>query len=404
MSLMQPPLPPPGRLKGTPPPSAPRPAFALWALGFRPLYLLASLYAALSIPLWALSFGGWLGMARHPHWHAQEMVFGFALAIVVGFLFTAGQNWSGRPTPSGRALQAVVSLWVAGRVLAYTPWAPAAMVADAAFVATAAAGLGRALVAGGNRRNYFFIGVLVAMGLAHALAQAVTSGLMAYPSAAPVLQLGLDLMLFVMAVMGGRVIPMFSNNGAPGTDARRDPRLERLALGSIVVLAGADLLGWPPAVGVPVLIVAFVAHAARLVLWHPLRTRRVPLVWVLHAAYGWIVLHLLLRAAAQADWVSMSVANHALTVGGIGALTLGMMTRTARGHTGRPLRAEGAEVAMFVLVLLAAAIRVLVPLAHPPALLHAIVVSAVLWSGAYGLYAWRYGPWLMRARADGRPG
>lgn len=386
-----------------PPVGEPIGASALWRLGFRPFYLLASLYGALVIPLWVLQFGGWVGAPRHPAWHAQEMVFGFALAIVVGFLFTAGRNWSGQPTPSGRALQVIVTLWLAARVLAQTPWIGAAMLLDAAFIVAAATGLGRALFAAANRRNDFFVGLLLALGAAHALAQAASAGWLSWVPVGTALQLGLDLMLFVMVVMGGRVIPMFSNNGAPGTDARRDPRLERVALGSVIALVLVDAMALPSAVRLAVPVVAGVAHALRLALWHPLRTRRAPLVWVLHAAYAWIVLHLWLRGIAELGWVSSSVAAHALTVGGMGTLTLGMMTRTARGHTGRPLQAGRAEVWMYALVLLAAAWRVGLPLAWPDALVAATVLAAIAWSAAYGLYAWTYGPWLMQPRADGQP-
>ena len=140
---------------------------ALWDLGFRPFYLLGALFAALSVPLWALQFSGviaqpWL---RGPLWHAHEMVFGYTLAIVVGFLFTAGRNWSGQPTPTGPALMALAALWLAGRVLVLTPFGVAAAAANVAFPLLAAWGLWRALHAGGNRRNYFFVGLLALMGL-----------------------------------------------------------------------------------------------------------------------------------------------------------------------------------------------------------------------------------------------
>lgn len=399
-----------------------RPGFALWALAFRPLYLLASVYATLAVPVWALQFAGVLPGLRAPAWHAHEMLFGFTLAIIVGFLFTAGRNWSGQPTPTGAALAGLCALWVAGRVLAYTPGSLAAVASVAvgvAFALGSAWALFKALRAGGNRRNFFFCAVLVAMAVAQGLLQATLHGWLAV-SPALGLQLGLDAVLFVMAVMGGRVIPMFSNNGAPGTDAQRHPLAERLALGSVLALAGVDLLAQAvaPALGLPaavpawlqgvalplVLAVAAASHAWRLWLWHPWRTRRAPLVWVLHAAYAWIPVHLGLRAAAALGWVASGPATHALTAGAIGLLTLGMMTRTARGHLGRPLRAGRAEVAMYALVLAGALLRVLLPLAWPAATVVAATASGLLWSAGFGLYAWRYGPWLWQTRADGRPG
>ena len=380
-----------------------RPAFALWALGFRPLYLLASLYAALAVPVWALQYAGWLPGLRAPAWHAHEMLFGYTLAIIVGFLFTAGRNWSGQPTPSGGTLMAICALWLAGRVLTYTPWPVAAMIVNVAFPWVAAAALARALVAGRNRRNYFFVGVLAAMGVAQALVHAALAGWITLPSQIG-LQLGLDAVLFVMAVMAGRVVPMFTNNGAPGTDARRVDWVEKAALGSIIAVALADASGLHGGAFAALLALAAAAHGARLALWHPWRTLRAPIVWVLHLAYGWIVLHLALRAMTEAGWVASSISTHALTAGAIGTLTLGMMTRTARGHLGRPLKAERTEVWIYALISAAALLRVFAPLAWPQGMASEMVISGLLWSAAFALYAWRYGPWLVRERSDGKPG
>ena len=149
---------------------------------------------------------------------------------------------------------------------------------------------------------------------------------------------------------------------------------------------------------------AALAHGARLLLWQPWRTFRTPLVWILHAAYGWIVLHLALRGLAGLGWVAPTLATHALTVGAIGGLTLGMMTRTARGHTGRPLQAGTAELAMFLVVQSAAVVRVGGGIAAPAHYLASVQLSGVLWAVAFGLYAVRYWPVLTRARIDGRPG
>jgi uncharacterized protein involved in response to NO len=149
---------------------------------------------------------------------------------------------------------------------------------------------------------------------------------------------------------------------------------------------------------------ACVAHAWRWALWQPWRTGRAPLVWVLHLAYAWIPVHLALRVLAEFGAVSPSMAAHALTVGAVGGLIIGMMTRTARGHTARPLRADRFDVACYVLVLLSALVRVAVPAMAPAATLGAVLGSSVLWSAGFALYAIRYWPVLSRARLDGQPG
>jgi uncharacterized protein involved in response to NO len=381
------------------------PAFALWQLGFRPFYLLASSFAALSIALWALQFSGLLGRPylSGPMWHAHEMLFGFALAVVVGFLLTAGRNWSGQPTPTGLPLALLAALWLAGRVLVLTPYGVLAAVVDTAFPLAAAAALAKAFIAGRNRRNYFFVGLLVALAGASLAVHLAQLQVLALPGWVGI-QVGLDMLLFIMAVMAGRVVPMFTNNGVPGATARRDARVEKLALGGVLAVLAADLLQLQGAPMAALLGVVCLAHLTRLVLWQPWKTLRTPLVWVLHAAYAWIVLHLALRAGVQLGWVVPSQATHALTVGAIGGLTIGMMTRTARGHTGRPLQADRFEIACYALVLAAALVRVFVPMAAPALLVHAVLCSALLWSAGFGLYAVRYWPILTRPRLDGRPG
>lgn len=386
-----------------PPRPGAAPAWALWQLGFRPFYLLAGGFAALSVPLWALQFLGWLPRPAHALWHTHEMLFGYALAVVVGFLFTAGRNWTGRPTPSGTALAMLAALWVAGRVLAHTRFGWTAAFVNAAFVLAAAAGLGRALVGARNRRNYFFVALLLLIGAAQFGVHLVQLGVLDAPGGLPV-RIGLDALLIIIVVMTGRVVPMFTNNGVPGTQARNRPLLERAVLGSVLALGIADALGANGPLLAALLGAAAIVHALRLAHWQPWRTLRTPLVWVLHAACAWIVLHLGLRAAAELGWLAPSLATHALTVGTIGGLTLGMMTRTARGHTARPLRADGFELAAYLAVNAAALLRVGLPLIAPTLTLAAIAASALLWSAAFTIFTLRYWPILTRARLDGRPG
>ncbi len=192
--------------------------FALFNLGFRPFYLLAGLFATISVLLWMAQFFGWTGAhtsATGPLWHAHEMIFGYAFAVIVGFLFTARRNWSNQPTPTGGTLAAIVMLWLAARLLVLTPYALAAAAFDTAFALAAAAGIAVPLSRGGNRRNYFFVALLLGLGLANLVFHLGMAGLFDLPLQRS-LQLGLDIVLFIMIVMGGRVIPMFTMNGVPG--------------------------------------------------------------------------------------------------------------------------------------------------------------------------------------------
>lgn len=379
--------------------------FALFELGFRPFYLLASVFAALSIPLWALQFSGKLG---HPYlagplWHAHEMVFGFTLAVIVGFLFTAGRNWSSQPTPTGWTLAALAALWVAGRILVLTPYGVAAAAVNVAFPLLAAVALAIPFVKAGSRRNYFFVGLLVVLSAASGVVHLSQLGAVDLP-AFPAIAVALDVVLFIVAVMGGRVIPMFTNNGVPAAGAIRRPAVEKAALGLVLATLAADAAGIKGSVLVVLTSAAAIAHAWRWLLWQPWKTRSVPLVWVLQLAYAWIPVHLALRALAELGLVTSSTAAHALTVGAVGGLVIGMITRTARGHTARPLRADRFDTACYVLVLLAALVRVGVPLTAPAQTVLAVLCSAALWSAGFGLYAIRYWSVLSRPRLDGRPG
>lgn len=370
---------------------------ALWSLGFRPFYLLASTFAALSVLVWALQFSGLLPYAylQGPLWHAHEMLFGFTLAVLVGFLLTAGRNWSGRATLRGPWLAALAALWVAGRLLVLTPWGWTAALVNMAFPVCAAIALAIPFYQARNQRNYFFVALLLLLALAQLSVHLNVLGVLRMPGWAGI-AVGLDVMLFILSVMGGRVIPMFTNNGVPGAKAVRHPLLEKLALGLVLLLLAADALHLSGLGAALLAGLAMVAHLLRWCLWQPWKTLRTPLVAILHFAYAWIPLHLVLRALAALGWVPPSVAHHALTAGAIGCMVIGMMTRTALGHTGRKLVAGPSEVVCYVLVGAAALVRVLVPWLAPSLLLQAVVLSALLWSSGFAWYAVRYWPILSR--------
>jgi uncharacterized protein involved in response to NO len=179
--------------------------------------------------------------------------------------------------------------------------------------------------------------------------------------------------------------------------------IEYGALGSVLLLLACDLfqfhlfLPWLALAGA-------IVHGIRVALWAPLKTRGRPILWILHLSYSWVAVHLLLRGLAGFDLVSPVLATHALTVGAIGGLTMGMMTRTARGHCGMPLTTGAAELAAYLLVQAAAVVRVLVPLLAPSLYAACVGISAALWSAAFALFVVRYFPILTRPRIDGKPG
>jgi uncharacterized protein involved in response to NO len=383
------------------------PRFALLALGFRPLYLVAALFAALAIPAWIAVWTGRIGAPEGVPamaWHAHEMIFGFVAAVVIGFLFTAGRNWTNRPTPVGAGLAALVALWLAGRAaMATGPHALAAAI-DLAFLPACAVALARALVRAGNRRNYLFVGLLGLLTAANAAFHLAVAGAIAVAPHRAV-EAALLVVVMIVTVMAGRVVPMFTRNGTGRLRARAHPAIERIVATTTVAAATVWLLDVPAFVLVPITLAAAAAHVARIALWDPLGTRRHPLLWILHVSYAWIPIGFaLMAAAALTERVTPTLAVHAFALGAVGGMIVGMITRTARGHTGRPLIASAPEAVAFACVHLAAAVRVFGPIVAPDAYLEAVVLSGALWSAAFALYAVVYWPILTRPRLDGRPG
>ena len=377
--------------------------FSLWALGFRPFYLLAALFAAIAVPVWAVAYSGAIELPMPGiWWHAHEMIFGFAVAVIIGFLFTAGRNWTGLDTPTGKPLMVLAGVWLAGRLaMAFGSGAWVAIV-DLAFLPVAAGMLLRVLIKAKSKRNYF-VGALPAMlALANLFFHLAALGVIeADPLTA--MHLALGLVVLLETIVGGRVIPMFTFNAVRGVKQWRNVKLDWAA----AIATGIALLLWALGAGAwagAVSLVAAALQAVRLGGWNPLATRGHPILWVLHLAYLWIPLGLALIALTQFGVLPRSAGIHALAIGATGGLIIGMITRTALGHTGRMLIAGGIETAAYALVLIAALVRVLTVGFLPVAQLGGVHAAATLWSIAFLLYVWRYAPFLLRARVDGKEG
>lgn len=378
----------------------------LLRLGFRPFYLGAALFAVLAVPLWVALFLGrmTLTLAVPPLlWHAHEMVFGFAVAVIVGFLLTAGKAWTGLAGPRGAYLGTLALLWVAARIAAVVAPYPVYAVLDLALLPLVAAVLVDVLVRARNRRNLPLAGILVLLSLANlAFHLAVIGAVDLSPMAA--LYAGLALIVMIECVMAGRVVPAFTMGATPGLKLRVRPGLERATLGATAVALGLWVVAPPGPITAAAFALAVALHLVRQWQWQPWVTRSRPILWILHAAYAWIALGLGLLALAQMGWVGVSAGVHALAIGATGGLVIGMVTRTARGHTGRPLRASRAEVLAYALVMAAATLRVLVPLVAPQWLVPSLIGAAFAWGAAFAIYLFVYTPWLLGTRLDGKDG
>lgn len=381
----------------------------LLRLAFRPFFLGGSLLALIVVPLWLLALagqfdwspaGGWLA------WHRHELLFGFGLAIVAGFLLTAVQTWTGQPGVSGKPLAALVLLWLAGRLawLGAAPW-PLLVVLELGFPLLLAGLMGRTLWKVRQQRNYPLVALLLLLTLVDAIAMA---GLVAGNDAwqrQGVLG-GLWLVAAMMGLIGGRVIPFFTQRGLGRKDMVNPwAWLDWLLLGgsalvALLYAAGPALL---PSAPIGLLFAALaLGHLVRLVRWHDRGLWRVPLLWSLHLAYAWLALACL----GMALWhfgvpLNPSMAVHCLTVGGMAGLILAMIARVSLGHTGRPLLPPKGMTLAFVLLNLAGLSRVLLVPLHTHM---GLGIAALCWALAFGLFVRGYGPMLMQARLDGHPG
>ncbi|MBA5604377.1 NnrS family protein [Duganella sp. FT3S] len=389
------------------PASTPAPwhmAHPLWRLGFRPFYLLAALFAALSIPLWIAQYAGWLHAAHiDMGWHMHEMVFGMVTAVVIGFLFTAARNWTGLWTPVRGHLAALAALWLAGRLAMLFAPAPVAAVVDCLFLPLATWPLWRVMRQSNNKRNYFLVGLLSLLAVANGLYHLATLGVLALAQAVPV-RAAILVVVVMESAVGTRVLPMFTRNGAPGTDPVVRPKRDQVSLGLLAATGLAWVAGLPGWLTAPLALAAGALVLVRLAGWQPHKVWHVPLLWVLHLSYAWIGVGCFLLAGAALGWVPSSAAFHALTVGSMTGLIIGMITRTTLGHTGRPLKAGRAEFAMFALIQAGALLRVAAALATDGLRDGALLLSAGCWTAAFVAYVIVYAPYLSSARVDGAAG
>ncbi len=376
----------------------------LWRLAFRPFYLLSAAFGALAVPLWLARYSA--VMTSLPRvgldWHMHEMVFGFILAVLVGFLFTAGRNWTGLWTPRKGELAAFCALWLAGRLAMLLAPPLAAAIIDVLFLPCAAWSFFRVLKASRNFRNMFAVALLLLLTVLNVLFHGARLGYLAL-SQVTLMQAAILIVVVIVTIIGGRVIPMFTKNMA-GSAPRLQRRLDWAALGLLVLAALCWLGGAWSWLSAAVAALAATAQLFRLIGWQPQSTVRFPFLWILQLSYAWIVFGLFLLALTALGLAAASTAFHALAVGGVSGMIIGMITRTALGHTARPLQAGRAETAMFMLMQCGAIARFCANMVGPDWRQLALTVSAVCWSSGFIVYLWVYAPYLWRPRRDGGEG
>lgn len=377
---------------------------AFFDFAFRPFFLVASIFSIFSLIIWASILSGNIHVTLYGGslwWHIHEMLFAFAATVIVGFLLTAVQNWSGVRSLHGKSLGALVILWLLARIALFIPEQLPnylMMILDIAFLPLAALALAVPIIKTKLWRNLMFVPILLIM--------ATTNGVFHYSvitfdpiltnQAATFMVL---LITLVMCVMGGRVFPMFTANGTQTPRVDANPLLEKLSVISIVlsVIAVSGFFKLPTMLIAILFIITSVIHAIRVFRWKFSVTLTTPLVWSLHLSYWCIVIGLLMFGLAEIGVVSHSQAIHTLTVGSMATMILSMISRVSLGHTGRMIVVGKTMTFAFMCIILAFIVRVF-GIYFIDNYIHVISLTVLLWTIAFGCFIVIYLPILFKPK------
>jgi uncharacterized protein involved in response to NO len=386
-----------------------RAASLIWSLAFRPFFLLSGCAAVAAVVAWVLILRG-VGLPslgrNMLQWHGHEMLVGFAMATIAGFVLSAVATWTGRKPVCGAPLVLLVAFWISGRIaMAMAGDLPGLVVAvaDMLFPLWLCFLTGREILGAGNRRNYPIFAITVFLALLNLVFHVGAMGLIPRVDWL-VLHWFIHTILLLITIIGGRILPSFTANWMRAQGIARPPSnhplLDRLTIAAtlLIGIAGglyptSPVTGW-------IALVAATLHGLRLVQWRGLATAREPLLFILHVSYMWLPLgYALLGLAIIAGVGTPTGALHALTMGAIGGMILAMMTRVPLGHTGRPLHASRLTVVAYLALVVAVLLRVVSPL-DPDRYLNLLSYSAGAWCLAFSLFVFVYWPVLVQPRID----
>lgn len=384
-------------------------------MGYRPFFFLGSLYAIVSVLLWAL----WYGYRPPPFhffnalaWHAHEMIFGFALAIIVGFLLTASATWTKTRGLFGKPLLLLVVLWGAARVLMIVSQY---ISSQALFVTTSIVDLSLTVLSliflsppilhARVWRNINILFLLTVFGLGNLLFHLQAHEIFIFDVSAAT-KIGVHAIALLLTIIGGRVIPFFTQNANPDQSIKKFKLLEWLVMGGVIAAGLSDLLSLNRFFEFSTFIFLIVGslHIVRLWFWRSHCCADSPLLWILHVGYFWIGLFYFFLYLSEAyGFPARAISYHALTIGAMGVLIIGMMSRVSLGHSGRPLILPKGMLISYFSILLAGALRITIALV-PELYILGIRVVAALWILSFLVFLIYYSPIFFKVRPDGRPG
>lgn len=384
---------------------------ALWQLGFRPFFIGAAGFSVIAMIVWmgvyVFQWSMPLLNMNPALWHAHEMLFGYALAVISGFLLAAVKNWTGQQTINGAKLAVLFSLWLSARLLPILNIGSIEIVAlfDCLFILLTGIAVAIPII---KVKQWAQIGVLAILALMF------TANLFYYSGLIGLVENGdrigvyscLYLVLTMIFVMGRRVIPFFIERGVNENVSLRNRKwLDISSLVLFIALWFFDVIYVQSKIAGALASILFALHVIRLFDWHTKSLWKSSMLWVLYTAYSFLTLGFALKATSVWLDVSPFLSTHAFTVGGIGILTLGMMSRVTLGHTGRNVQQppRGLSIA-FMLLLASAFFRVILPLLFSDQYNTLVAASQILWIGGFGIFIFLFAAMLIKPRIDGQPG
>ena len=374
--------------------------------------MFAALYSIFATVAWfaiyVLGINPVLERMSVPGWHAHEMIYGYGTAVVAGFLLTAAQNWTGLKTLNSTPLALLLTLWLVPRLLPYAwPSVPPSLLAlfDLAFLLFFISTVARVIIKSGNRKQTIILVVLTLLLASNGVYYLGLSGLVPGVEQRANLS-GLYVLVGLILILAGRVVPSFTEGGVGyPVQLVNTPWVDRVNLALFTVFWISEITELGNTTRAILSAALFLLNAYRLQGWYTHGIWKKPLLWVLHIAYAFLTAGFLLTLLSALGAMPPQLAIHAFAYGGLGMMTLGMMSRVTLGHTGRSVQQPPAALTVaFGSLLAGGLIRVIAPVAAPSLYIYWIALSQVLWVVAFTVFLIVLGRALIKPRVDGRPG